>query len=67
MNIFLTDLFESKKIVILLFEIIIRGMIMNPLDKITGTIVTGLAIAIVIAVVNSMAAQPFAMGTALRE
>ena len=38
-------------------------MIMNPLDKITGTIVAGLAIAIVIAVVNSMAAQPFAMGT----
>ena len=39
---------------------------MNPLDKITGTIVAGLAIAIVIAVVNSMAAQPFAMGTGLK-
>ena len=43
MNIFLTDLFESKKIVIILFvKIIIRGMIMNPLDKITGTIGAGL-------------------------
>ena len=41
-------------------------MIMNPLDKITGTIVAGLAIAIVIAVVNSMAAQPIAMGTGLK-
>ena len=39
---------------------------MNPLDKITGTIGAGIAIAIVIAVVNSMAAQPFAMGTGLK-
>ena len=36
---------------------------MNPLDKITGTIITGLAIAIVIAVVNSMAPEPFALAT----
>jgi Predicted membrane protein len=41
-------------------------MIMIPLDKITGPIGAGLAIAFVFAVVISMAALPFAMGTGFK-
>jgi uncharacterized membrane protein len=39
---------------------------MNPLDKITGTIIAGLAIAIVIALANSMGSEPFAMASGIK-
>ena len=39
---------------------------MNPLDKITGTIIAGLAIAILIALANSMGSEPFAMASAIK-
>lgn len=41
-------------------------MCMNPLDKITGTIIAGLAIAIVIALANSMGSEPFAMASGIK-